>query len=184
VELKRPDDPPGSRPEGALHVGGIDGRFQLLDHHGREVTEADFRGQFVLVFFGFTHCRVVCPRNLARIDQVLERLGELASQVQPLYVTVDPARDTPAVMKSFLESSHPGFIGLTGTEEQIAAAKRSFRVYAERNQQSAADYVVPHSAMTYLLGRDGEYLAHFTDSTDEQQFGAALRAFLLDRQSP
>src|SRR5580700_5801408 len=106
--------------------------FTLVDHDGRPVTEADFRGRFLLVYFGFTHCRVVCPRALARLSDTLSVLGDVAGRIQPLYITVDPVRDTPAMMKTYLEPRYPRFTGLTGTHEQIDAAKCTFRVFAER----------------------------------------------------
>ena len=147
----------------------IRAEFQLVDHHGRSVNAADFRGRFMLVYFGFTHCRVVCPRALARWSAVLDRLDARASRLVPLYITVDPDRDTPAVMKVYLETRHPRFTGLTGDAAQIDAAKRAFRVFAERkpDDQDADGYSVPHTAIAYLITPDGQYSAHFVDTLDE-----------------
>jgi len=121
------------------------------------------------VYFGFTHCRVVCPRSLAKLSVVLNRLGDAAAAIKPLYITVDPARDTPEVMRGYLERDSPRFTGLTGTDDEIEAAKRSFRVFAERkaDAEDPDGYAVPHTAIAYLMGREGEYLAHFTDAVDE-----------------
>ena len=121
------------------------------------------------MYFGFTHCRVVCPRSLAKLSVVLNRLGDAAAAIKPLYITVDPARDTPEVMRGYLERDSPRFTGLTGTDDEIEAAKRSFRVFAARkaDAEDPDGYAVPHTAIAYLMGREGEYLAHFTDAVDE-----------------
>src|SRR4051794_22059838 len=96
--------------------------FALTDHDGRNVSEADYCGRFMLVYFGFTHCRAVCPRALTRLSDTLAALGATADRVAPLYISVDPARDTPGVMKAYLQQRFPRFTGLTGTQEQTDAA--------------------------------------------------------------
>jgi protein SCO1 len=151
--------------------------FSLVDHHANPVTEADFRGRWMLVFFGFTHCRQVCPRALGRISEALELLGEHAAGIQPLYVTVDPARDSPEVMRAFLEGDHPRFTGLTGSAEQAEAARREFRVFARRraDPDDPDGYAVPHTALTYLLDDTGRYRVHFTDTRTAAQLAEAIR---------
>jgi protein SCO1/2 len=148
----------------------IEARFSLIDDRGAGVTEFSLRGAFALVFFGFTHCRVVCPRALARLSSVLDRLGPLADEIRPLYITVDPDRDSPAVMRKFLAEQAPRFTGLTGSSEQIAAAKAAFRVFAERRSDSddPDGYIVPHTAITYVLNPAGDCVAHFEDSIPEE----------------
>ena len=155
----------------------VGGSFRLVDHHGAQVTDESYRGRFVLIFFGFTHCRVVCPRALSRLSAALERLGPLADQFHALYITVDPERDTPEVMRTFLAKAYPHFTGLTGTRAEIDAAKRAFRVFAERrpDPQEPDGYVVPHTAITYLLDPDGQYAAHFTDALDDVAVTDRLR---------
>jgi protein SCO1/2 len=155
----------------------IDGTFRLTDHHGTPVTGAAFLGRFMLVFFGFTHCKVVCPRALSKLSAVLDDLGPLADEIAPLYVSVDPERDHPEVMKAFLEASYPRFTGLTGTREQCDAAKKAFRVFAEKkpDPDDPEGYDMPHTAFAYLLGRDGRYVAHFGDHLDEVQLAERLR---------
>lgn len=173
---------PPSRPS-------VGGSFRLTDHHGREVTEASYHGRFVLLFFGFTHCRVVCPRALAKLSGVLDALGQSADRIQPLYITVDPERDTPDVMRAFLQT-YPRFTGLTGSREQIDEVKRSFRVFAERavDPDDKDGYAVPHTAITYLLDANGNFVTHFTDALPPEEFGARLRRFLdesmLDAMQP
>jgi len=152
--------------------------FSLTDHHGRPVTEADYRGRFLLVYFGFTHCRVVCPRTLTRLSGVLDDLGTAARMIQPLYITVDPERDTPEVMRAFLEDRFPAFLGLTGSLERVAAAKMEFRVFAERRSDplDGDGYAVPHSATTFLVGPDGAFRAYFPETLDREAVGQRLRA--------
>jgi protein SCO1/2 len=160
--------------------------FALTDHHGCDVTDADYRGRFLLIYFGFTNCRVVCPRALARLSEALSLLGDLVDHIQPLYVTVDPARDTPAAMKAYLEPQYPRFIGLTGTREQTDTAKRTFRVFAERSADpdDPSGYAVPHSALSYLVGPDGKYVAHFSDTIDRDELARRLRKLMMIRKLP
>jgi protein SCO1/2 len=160
--------------------------FALTDHYGREVTDADYHGRFLLVYFGFTHCRVVCPRSLARLSEALSLLDKLADRIQPLYVTVDPARDTPAVMKAYLETQYPRFTGLTGTPEQVDAAKSTFRVFAQRatDPDDPSGYAMPHSALSYLVDPDGRYVAHFSDTIDRDQLARRLRELIAIRNQP
>jgi protein SCO1 len=157
--------------------------FALTDHHGRDVTDADYRGRFLLIYFGFTHCRIVCPRALARLSDTLSLLDDIAEHIQPLYVTVDPARDTPAAMKAYLEPQYPRFIGLTGTREQTDEAKRTFRVFAERaaDPDDPSGYAVPHSALTYLVSPNGQYIAHFSDTMDRDELAKRLRDIMTIR---
>lgn len=152
--------------------------FSLTDHHGRQVTEADYRGRFLLVYFGFTHCRVVCPRTLTRLSGVLNDLGPAARVIQPLYITVDPERDTPEVMRAFLEDRFPAFLGLTGSSARVAAAKMEFRVFAERRSDplDRDGYAVPHSATTFLVDPEGAFCAYFPETLDRQAVGQRLRA--------
>jgi protein SCO1/2 len=153
----------------------IDGRFELVDHSGRDVSERTYRGRWMLVFFGFTHCRMVCPRALAKLSDALDRVGDLADEITPLYVTVDPERDTPEVMRDFLADRYPRFVGLTGTPAQIDAAKAAFRVFSRQSHDEDGDgYLVPHSAMTYLLDPQGGFVHHFVDVADAQEIAVRL----------
>jgi protein SCO1 len=158
----------------------VGGEFNLIDHDGRPVSRATYAGNFVLLFFGFTNCRVVCPRALARTTAALHMLGDLANRIQPLYVSVDPERDTPEVMKAFLADRFPRFIGLTGEREQIDAMKKAFRVYAQKAvaPDEPDGYVVPHTALTYLLDTRGDYLAHFPDAIEASVLAERIRAVI------
>ncbi|MDB6001895.1 MAG: hypothetical protein JWP52_3594 [Rhizobacter sp.] len=157
----------------------IGGSFHPTDHHGCDVTQATYLGTHALLFFGFTHCRVVCPRALAKLSGVLDNLGPLADKVQALYVTVDPERDTPDVMRAFL-AAYPRFTGLTGTRVQIDDAKAAFKVFAQRatDPLDAAGYAVPHTAISYLIDPAGDCTAHFPDVLSAQEILAKLKPHL------
>jgi protein SCO1/2 len=158
----------------------IAGTFELIDHFGQPVNERSYGDRHLLVFFGFTHCAVVCPRELDKLGRALDLLEPLASRLQPLYITVDPARDDPGAMRRFLARFPGGFIGLTGSTEQIEAAKKSYRVFAEPADDPAAPggYVVPHTAFTYLMGPGGRYEMHFPDILSAETIAEKLRARL------
>lgn len=157
----------------------VGGSFRLIDHNGRDVSDETYRGRHFLIFFGFTHCRVVCPRALAKLSAVLDSLGPLADRVQPLYVTVDPERDTPDAMRSFMQS-YPRFTGLTGSREQVDGAKKAFRVFAQRIDDPAehGDYTVPHTAITYVMDQYGRFACHFTDALPAGEIEVRLRLLL------
>jgi protein SCO1/2 len=154
-------------------------RFSLTDHLGRPVTESSFHGRWQLVFFGFTHCQSVCPRALRHFSAILEDLGGLADRVDALYITVDPDRDTPTVMKEFL-SSYPRFTGLTGTTAEIKSVMQEFRTFAVRVDDPAevGGYRVPHTAISYLISPAGEYVTHFPDALPEDVVSSRLRFHL------
>jgi protein SCO1 len=149
----------------------VPGMFTLTDHNGNKVDQNSYAGFYRLVFFGFTHCRVICPRNLARLSRILDALGDRIDGIRPLYISVDPERDTPEVMKKFLEINYPHFTGLTGNQEQIDKAKKAFRVFAERkaDPEDPGGYAVPHTAITYLMDRNGRYLTHFAENLSEEE---------------
>jgi protein SCO1 len=148
--------------------------YSLVDHDGRTVTEATYRGSWQLVQFGFTHCRVVCPRALAKLDAALELVDSPA--VVPLYVTVDPERDTPDVMRAFLADAHPRFTGLTGSAAQVEDAAAAFRVFA-RPRADGTDQI-RHTAITYLLDPDGRPAHHWADTIDAGTIAAELAGFV------
>lgn len=151
--------------------------FELVDHDGRTVTEASYAGQWLMVYFGFTHCRVVCPRSLGKLSGVLASLpDDVAAMIRPLYISVDPERDRPEVMKRYLADSYPRFTGLTGTAEQIDAAKAAFKVFAERkaDPEDPDGYAVPHTSITYLIDPDGGYATHWVETRDPADIVADL----------
>ena len=137
----------------------------------------------MLMFFGFTHCERVCPRQLTKLSTVLDELGPLAEHLQALYISVDPARDTPAVMRGFLAARFPRFLGLTGTAAQIDALRARFRVYAAPATDGLAPdgYVVAHTAFAYLVQRGGRCIAHFSDALEAGTITTSLRNHLAQR---
>ncbi|SFP84297.1 SCO family protein [Tranquillimonas alkanivorans] len=143
----------------------IRSEFSLVDHTGRAVTEEDYADRWQLVFFGFTYCPDICPTTLAYMGTVLDLLGEKADRVAPLFVTVDPERDTPEVLSDYVAAFHPRLTGLTGTEAQVAAAAEAFKVYYERlEDESAPDgYLMAHSGHIYLMRPDGRFEAVFLE---------------------
>lgn len=157
---------PSAAPQ-ATSVGEADIRseFALTDHTGRAVTETDFAGRWQLVFFGFTHCPDICPTTLAYMASVLDLLGPQAERVAPLFITVDPTRDTVPVMAEYVSAFHPRLVGLTGTEAEVAEAARSFRTWYERVEDDAAPdgYMMAHQGYLYLMRPDGRFEAVFQE---------------------
>lgn len=156
------------RPHDVRVTGEADIRnaYTLTDHTGRAVTAADFAGRWQMVFFGFTYCPDICPTTLAYMARVMDLLAERSDQVAPLFITVDPARDTAPVMAEYVAAFHPRLVGLTGTEAQVAAAARNFRVYYERMEDAAAPggYLMAHSGYIYLMRPDGRFDSVFRES--------------------
>ena len=135
----------------------IRSEFSLIDHNGNRVTEADFLGRWQLVFFGFTYCPDVCPTTLAYMANVLDRFGGEVERVAPIFITVDPSRDTPEVMAEYVQAFHPKLVGLTGSEAAVAAA--AFRVYYEKMEEETAPdgYLMAHSGHIYLMTPEGRF---------------------------
>lgn len=159
----------------------IGGPFTLVDQDGKTRTDKEFRGKLMLVYFGYTYCPDICPTELQTISDALDELGDKAAQVQPLFITVDPERDTPSVMKAYVGHFNPRLLGLSGTSEQVAAAAKAYRVYyakAPAKGGSKNDYLMDHSGFVYLMGRDGKYLTHFTPQTPPDQVMQAIAKYL------
>jgi protein SCO1/2 len=150
--------------------------FELLDQDGVKVRDEDLRGKFQLVFFGFTACPDICPTTLTNITAVLEELGPDADGLVPLLITVDPERDTPAVLKEYLSAFDPRIRGLTGSPEQVAAALKSFRVYAARRDLEGGDYTMDHSTFIYLMDGEGGYRAHASASRSVEELVEGIRS--------
>jgi protein SCO1/2 len=153
-----------------------------VDQGGKRVTDQDFRGRFMLVYFGYTHCPDQCPLGLDTLTQALDRMpAGLAERVQPVFITVDPARDTPEVMRAYVVAIHPRLIGLTGSEEEIRAVARAYRVQRRKVRLGAGDpldYTVDHSSPVYVLGPSGEPLAQLSPTVDAAEMTELLRRHL------
>ena len=152
--------------------------FCLIDHDGRNVSDETYRGHYVLIFFGFTHCRVVCPRALAKLSAVLDSLGPLADRMRPIYVTVDPERDTPAVIKDYLSSFDPHLRGATGDRAAVDVVEKAYRVYAKKVPTESGDYTMDHTALVYLMDKQGRFVAPFSLKRRPEDAAADLRRYL------
>ena len=157
---------------------GIGGGFALTDQDGRAVTDATYRGEPMLVFFGYTHCPDVCPTTLDQISQMLKALGP-GKPARALFITLDPARDTPAVMKDYISSFDPRVVGLTGTQAAIDQVAHEYRVYAKTVATGDGDYSVDHTGVVYLMDRDGKFVESFNPDLDKPVEAAAAFAKYL-----
>jgi len=155
----------------------ISGDFSLVDHTGKPVSDEEFRGRWLLTFFGFTHCPDVCPTTLNQVALIMDELRATADQVQPLFFTVDPERDTPKAMAEYVSVFHPRIIGLTGTPEQVKQAARNYRIYfAKVAQEGAPDgYTMDHSAYLYLMNPEGEFETVFSHDDKAEDIAAKIR---------
>jgi protein SCO1/2 len=162
-------------PHRVTQPSSVGGPFTLTDQNGNIVTDATFKGEPFLVFFGFTHCPDVCPTTLYEMSEVLNRLGPDANKTAALFVTVDPERDTPEKLKQYISSFHPRIFGLTGTEEQIDAIKKEYRVFAKKVPTKDGDYTMDHTAVVYLMDKNGRFVAPFNLSRSADEAAADLR---------
>ena len=156
----------------------IGGPFQLADQSGKVVTEKDLKGRPTLIFFGFTHCPDVCPTSLFEISEVLRAMGKDADKVNAFFVSVDPERDTQAAMKDYLSSFDPHLKGLTGNAEQVAKVLTAYRVYAKKVPLKDGDYTMDHTALVYLMDRDGNFVAPFNMKRKPEEAAAELKRYL------
>jgi len=163
-----------------MFSGKIGGTFQLTDHHGHTVSDTDLRGRPALIFFGYTQCPDVCPMTLLRLTEALELLGHDFAAIQPVFITVDPLRDTPEVIADYIANFDPRFIGLTGTRQQIAGVERAFAVYAKAADGAEKDtnYLVDHTALTYLIGPDGAFRAFIQQTLNPAEMAEKIREHL------
>lgn len=158
----------------------IGGPFTLVNQEGKTVTDADFHGQYILVYFGYTYCPDVCPTSLTLIADALDLLGDKAQKVTPIFITIDPERDDPASMKMYIEHFHPRLQGLTGTPEQIKAVAKSYKAYYAKvgDGYDDGDYSMDHSSITYLMGPDGKFVTHFGHGTEPEIMAKKLAEIL------
>jgi protein SCO1/2 len=157
----------------------LGGPFTLLDQTGRTVTEGDFAGRPMLLYFGFTYCPDVCPTELGTIAAAIDAMGPLGDRVTPVFVTIDPERDTPAAMADYVARFHPRMVGLTGSAEQIAQAARAYRVYyAKVRPRDSTDYLMDHSSFIYFVGPDGRVRSLFRPETTPEAIAAAVASQL------
>jgi protein SCO1/2 len=162
----------------ATAPAAIGGPFQLTDQAGQPVTEKSMQGRPSLIFFGFTHCPDVCPTTLFEISEVLRVMGKDADSVNAYYISVDPDRDTAAAMKDYLSSFDPRLKGLTGNSEQIAKVLSEYRVYAKKVPLKDGDYTMDHTALIYLMDRDGKFVSPFNLNRKPEEAASDLKRYL------
>ena len=155
----------------------IGGPFTLTDHTGKIRTLEDFKGKVLLIYFGFTYCPDVCPTDLQEITLAMDRLGAAAEQVQPIYITLDPERDTTAHLAQYVSLFHKQLIALTGPVKDTSAAADAYRVFYKkvRTGNEADDYTIDHSAFIYLVDREGRYLGFFPPGTDAEKLVGTIK---------
>lgn len=159
-------------------ASAIGGPFSLLDQNGKTVTDQDIQGRPSIVFFGFTHCPDVCPTALFEMSEIMRALGSDAARVNALFVTVDPERDTPAQMKDYLSSFDPHLTALTGTPEAVAQMLKEYRVYSRKVPTENGDYTMDHTALVYLMDKQGHFVAPFNIKRRPEDAAAELRRYL------
>jgi protein SCO1 len=159
-------------------VAAVGGPFHLEDQNGKPVSDTDMKGRPFLVFFGFTHCPDVCPTTLFDISQVLKSLGQDADRTGALFITVDPERDTPATLKDYLSNFDPHLRGLTGDPAAVEAALKAYRVYAKKVPLQGDDYTMDHTAVVYLMDKQGRFIAPFNLKRTPQASAQELRRYL------
>jgi protein SCO1 len=168
---------------GHLETGGpgasaIGGPFKLIDQDGKPITDQDMKGRPFLVFFGYTHCPDICPTTLFDVSEVMRAMGKDADRTVALFITVDPERDTAAVMKDYLSSFDPHLRGATGDAKAIDAAEKEYRVYAKKVPTDHGDYSMDHTALVYLMDKQGRFVAPFNLKRRPEDAAADLRRYL------
>ena len=157
---------------GEIAVGGP---YRLTDQDGQPRSSADFHGRYQLIYFGYTFCPDVCPTTLAAIAAALDKMGVDQNRIVPIFITVDPARDTPSVLKKYLAAFGPRFVGLTGTAGQIAQVEKEYRVFAKKQPLAGGNYGMDHSSVIYLLGPDGKLAAFYDEAASPDDLAKSLR---------
>ena len=163
---------------GVTAPAAIGGPFQLTDQAGQTVTDKDLKGRPTLIFFGFTHCPDVCPTSLFEISEVLKAMGKDADRVNAYFVSVDPERDTAAAMKDYLSSFDPHLKGLTGNPEAVAKVLSAYRVYSKKVPLKDGDYTMDHTALIYLMDRDGQFVSPFNMKRTPAEAATDLKKYL------
>jgi protein SCO1/2 len=161
--------PGGTTPETAVSGKAlVGGPFTLTDMTGKRVTEKDFLGHPALVFFGYTHCPDICPSGLQVMAAALDKLGPKGDSVTPVFITLDPERDTPEKLAEYVKSFHPRLVGLTGSADEIKTVAKEYRVFYQKiaDEKAPADYTYDHSAIFYLMGPDGTFITHIPHTTN------------------
>lgn len=162
----------------ATQASSVGGPFTLVDQTGATVTDKTFAGKPFLVFFGFTHCPEICPTALTEITQTFQALGPDAEKASALFITVDPERDTPESLKAYLDSFSPRISGLTGSQAQVDAAVKAYKAYAKKAPLPGGDYTMDHTALVYLMDRNGAFVAPVNLKRDPAEIANELKRYL------
>jgi protein SCO1/2 len=168
----------GRSPAPIAMSAAVGGPFQLVDQNSKPITDQDLKGRPFLVFFGFTHCPDVCPTTLFEVSEIFRALGADANNLRALFITVDPERDTPAVLKDYLSSFDPRVIGVTGDAAAIASVEKAYRVYAKKVPLDDGGYTMDHTALVYLMNKDGRFVAPFNLKRRSEEAAADLKQYL------
>jgi len=168
----------GRSPAPIAMPSAVGGPFKLVDQNSQPITEQDLIGHPYLVFFGFTHCPDVCPTTLFEVSEILRKLGPDAKNVRALFITVDPERDTPAVLKDYMSSFDPRVIGATGDSAAIMSVEKTFRVYAKKIPLDGGGYTMDHTAIVYLMDKAGRFVAPFNMKRRPEEAAADLKRYL------
>ncbi len=158
---------------GSIAVGGP---FRLIDQDGKPRASSDFAGRYQLIYFGYTNCPDVCPTTLGVISEALDKLGVDANRIVPIFITIDPERDTPAILKQYMPAFGPRFIGLTGSMKDIAAVEKAYRVYASKSAAGGGKYGMDHSSVIYLMGPDGKLVSFYDELIAPDELAKDLKA--------
>ncbi|WP_137043302.1 SCO family protein [Pseudolabrys sp. FHR47] len=159
-------------------ASAVGGPFKLVNQNGQPITDEDFKGKPLLIFFGFTHCPDVCPTTLFEVSEMFRALGKDADRVNALFISVDPERDTPALMKDYLSSFDPHLMAATGDRAAVDVAIKAYRVYAKKIPTKGDDYTMDHTAIVYLMDKQGRFVAPFNLKRSPAEAAADLRKFL------
>jgi cytochrome oxidase Cu insertion factor (SCO1/SenC/PrrC family) len=180
VPAEEANEPSGAELMDALMWGRgtIGGPFELTDHTGQRRTDADFRGKLLLIYFGFTYCPDICPTDLLSISSAVDLLGSAGEAVQPLFITIDPERDTQDHLADYVTLFHPRLIGLTGPADQIRRVARGYKVYYAKVSIGRSEYTIDHTGFIYLVDADGNYLGFFPPGTSAQRLIEIIRPHL------
>jgi protein SCO1/2 len=157
---------------GQIAVGGP---YALTDQDGRPRSSTDFQGKYQLIYFGYTFCPDVCPTTLAIMAAAMDKLGPAQERIVPIFITIDPARDKPEILKKYLAAFGPRFVGLTGTPDEIAKVEKEYRVFAKKTPMPDGNYSLDHSSVIYLLGPDGKLAAFYDEEASPDDLAKSLR---------
>ena len=163
---------------GTLLASAIGGPFRLVDQNGKTVTDADLKGKWSLVYFGYTHCPDACPTALNDIEIALDQLGPKREAVRSVFITVDPERDTPEVLKDYVTSFDAAILALSGSPEEIARAAKAYRVYYAKHPEPGGDYSMDHSSVIYVMDPEGRFTASFTHQSTPEEIAERLKKLL------